>query len=254
VKVFLVVCISALSFAAEASESPSFKKADELFKNRHLEANARKALGLFRSMHDTTPSSETAWRLAMATYFVGLRVEEEEKLKLKLFEEGRKAALKAAEKDPKCTGCHFWGAINLALYGNTLGPLKIIFQIKTIEKHLKKSLALDPTYAHGGAYRLLGQIQMNLPGIFGGDDLKAESFFHQALKVAPNEPLNYLFLSKLLKENLDREADASEVALRGLKLPQPSAERLESREALVELKAFVLDRSLASQSAKASTQ
>ena len=47
-----------------------------------------------------------------------------------------------------------WGAINTALYAETVGIMKMLFSLNIIKDQLKTSATLDPKIAHSGAYHL----------------------------------------------------------------------------------------------------
>jgi hypothetical protein len=99
-----------------------------------------------------------------------------------------------------------------------------------VQKLLKRSIELYPTYAHAGAFRLLGVIQQKLPGILGGSNDRAREFFEKAIKTAPDEPLNYLFLATLLDEELDDPAGALAIARKGMAVEGLTPDRLEAFE------------------------
>lgn len=217
-----------------------FDQGDAAFKKRGDQAQAKQALDEYRKLFTETPNDpEAGWRFAMACYFYGLRFMKDKKLKHEradLYKEGRDAGRAALKAKPECAPCHFWTAINMALYGDTVGILKTLFTLGEIKDHLKESLGIDPKYAYSGAYRLLGLIEQKLPGILGGSDDRAREYLEKAIATSPDEPLNYEFLAKLLEDEFDDPKTALEVAKKGLAVPPPSEERLESREALVTLK------------------
>jgi len=234
----LFLSFSSTSWASLPSSA--FKEADDAFRLRQDSNNARKAMILYRKIFVENPqNSEAAWRLAMANYFVGLRLTQDSNKKLRYFLEGRDAGIKSTELAPNCAPCHFWTAINMALYGETAGVFKMIFSLATVKNHLKTSMAADPTYAFGGAQRLLGLIEQKLPGILGGDDQRALKYFEQAIVTAPDEPLNYLFLARLLSKELKQPEKAKQVARTGLSVPAPASDRVESIEALNDLKTLI---------------
>lgn len=221
--------------AAQAADP--FAEGDAAFKLRGDSAQAWRALKIYRQLHERNPDDPQAgWRRAMACYFVGLRLEKDKNARKALFEEGKNAGLAAAEKDPNCAPCHFWGAITLALYGDAVGVFKMLFAVKQIEKHLEASIRLDEKYAYGGAHRLLGLISQKLPGVLGGSDDEAKKHFKRAIEVAPDEPLNYLFLAKLLKEEFNDRKGALKYIDLAMALPEPAEDRLESRESLKEIR------------------
>lgn len=219
-------------------------EADALYKQRADSAKALKALAAYRAEYAKAPANaETGWRVAMACYFAGIRLAKKDDEKEKYWAEGRdagEAAVKAAGEG-KCAPCHFWTAINKALYGQSVGVFKMFFSLPSIRDHLEKTVAADPTYAYSGAYRLLGLIEQKLPGILGGSDDRAKEYFEKAIKTTPDEPLNYLFLARLLKENFDEPQKALELASQGLGQPEPAPDRLESIDARADLKRFIVE-------------
>ena len=73
----------------------------------------------------------------------------------------------------------------------------MLYSLQEIESHLNRSADLNPSFAQAGALRVLGVIQQKLPGILGGSNERARDYFERSIAAAPNEPMNYLFLSKL---------------------------------------------------------
>lgn len=233
---------SAQGSSIQSSGEARFSAGDEAFRKRRDETQGREALKLFREYFAKNPTdSAAAWRVAMGCYFVGIRLTKDKDARKELYAEGRDAGFAGVKLDEKCAACHFWGAINMALYGDAVGPLKLLFQLGELKEHLNKVIELEPGYAFGGAYRLLGLIDQKLPGLFGGDNDRAREYFEKAIAIAPDEPLNYLFLARLLRDDLDKPTEAMELARRGLQVKPPGSDRLEALDALEDLKAFKID-------------
>ena len=218
-----------------------FEAGDQLFKERRAPAKARAALQIYRELFKTNPQDfEAAWHVAMGCYYMAARVETLANEREKVLAEGRDVGEVAIRLSPQaCAPCHFWTAIDMAMYGESVGVLKMLFSLTAIRKHLEASIAADPHYAFGGAYRLLGLIYQKVPGFFGGSNAKAKAYFLSAIASAPEEPLHYLFLARLLKDDLQDPAQAMEVAQRGLKVPTPGPDRVEAFDAVGDLKALV---------------
>jgi hypothetical protein len=250
---FLVILFS-FSSAMAATTSPLtsslipslISSGDEAFRHRADPVQAITALDLYRKRVGETEQkeSESLWRLSMACYFVGLRSIHDKEAQEKIFAEGRDAGLLASQLDHQCASCRFWTAINMALYGQTVGVFKMLFSLKQIRELLKESMALDPTYAHSGAQRLLGLIYEKVPGILGGSNSRAKSYFEEAISTSPDEPLNYLFLARLYHDELHDNPAALEAIRKGLdtqKINVATPDRLESVEALADLKKMLID-------------
>ncbi len=234
---FLGLALCAFGSEMHLSRTPSYlKSADRAYKERAKEEKAQEALKLYRT---AKPAVDSLWRLSMACHYVGLHYTKESDEKIKLFREGKEAGLSAIKLDADCAPCHFWTAINMTLLGQQVGALRMLFALSDIRKHIQKIISLDPSYAYGGAYRLLGQIDQKLPGIAGGSNKAARQNFEKAIQLAPDEPLNYLLLARLLSEDMDEDEEALAIAKKGLALPKPSFERAESLKALEQMKQLV---------------
>lgn len=235
-----IFCLGFSGIAA-SSEIPltknRFQWADQAFQNRKNRDAALQALERFRKLYsENTADPEAGWRLSMACYFVGNRFIQDSDQKKEIFAEGRDAGLKAVQLAPHCAPCHFWLAINMALYGQTAGQVKMLFSLKTIREHAQIAKQIDPTYAFGGSDRLLGQIDQGLPGVLGGSYKDAQKHFQDAINTVPDEPMNYLYLARLLHENLDQPKTAIEVAQKGLSIHVKDNSRVESLEAQDDLR------------------
>lgn len=225
-------------------EEDLLARADQAFRERRNPKRAREAFDLYQKLCEAKPDDpEPTWHLAMAHYFVGIRLTENVDERIEIYNKGQdlaKRSIKLAnQRSVPCAPCHFWTAILMALYGKEVGIFKMIFTLNDVVKHAKESVKADPSYAFGGAYRLLGLIEQKLPGIFGGSNAEAKEYFEKAIEVAPDEPLNYLFLARLLVEEYNDMPKALEVATGALKKPFPAPDRIEAQDAWEDLKNFV---------------
>lgn len=213
--------------------------ADSHFKGRENIANAHIALNQYRQLatEHEDEKGEVSWRISMACYFVGFKDAGTSNEKIKLFEEGIRAADFALFKNKNCSGCYFWKAINLALLGERKGVVQSLFMLKEIRRNLLRSIELDPYYAGAGAYRLLGVIEESLPGLLGGSNDKAIFYFEKAISLVPNEPLNYHALALLHKKHFHQFDKAKQIAIQGVAaINEQSYDRFESREAILQIR------------------
>lgn len=229
-------CISTVVTAA-----PSFTYADSNFRRRVDESFARAAQRNYLAIYRQHPTNEdAAWRLAMANQFVGMRFERNSEEKKQFFAQGRDVARECVNNNPSSVPCHFWFAINSALYGETVGAIQMLSSLSTILSHLRTVTELDASYAFGGSDRVMGLIFQKLPGILGGSNSRAKEHLERAIEASPNEPMNYLFLARLLAGEFNEKEQALKMAQRGLLTPAPPVERVESNEAISELRALVV--------------
>jgi len=68
-------------------------------------------------------------------------------------------------------------------------------------------IELDPAFAGGGGYRVLGWIRHKLPGVAGGSDEKAIELLEKAVEVGDGHLLNHLCLAEIHRLN-DRPKEA----------------------------------------------
>jgi hypothetical protein len=158
-----------------------------------------------------------------------------------LYGAGRDAGVHAAQLQPKCAPCHLFAGVNMALYGQAVGILRMLFTLGKVKSHLRASIALDPHFFDAAALRVLAYIEENLPTILGGSDERAEHYYREAIEKGPEEPLNYLFYARFLDHERDRPAAALRIAERGLEVPAPGFDHLESRDAIRSLRNLVAE-------------
>ena len=227
--VIVIMWIALLCLASNVCAEQKFERGDNLFLSRSYYPNAIKALELYREYFTShTEDAEAAWRVSMACYFAGYVIAKKNEDKKKIFAEGRDAGFASLKLNPDSAPACFWTAVNMALYGQTVGKIKMLFTVKTVRSLLEKSCKLDPAYAYGGAYRMLGKIEQELPGILGGSIRVAKKYYEEAIHVAPDEPLNYLFLADLQLNVFGDKKAAHDTVAKGLSLPVPDASRHES--------------------------
>lgn len=228
------------SWAEETKEKQSTdhrtQSADQAYMQRESEAKARKALSIYRRLHtERERHPDYAWKTAMASYYVGLHHPKNEKEAEMLFEKGEEAAREGFLFNEDCAPCYFWAAVNNLLWGQKGGSLRLLFVIRTAQKNLEKVNQLDETVAYAGGWRTLGQIEVGLPGFFGGSDERAERYFKKAIEIVPEKPINYLYLTRLYLEQMDQPEKALEVANKAVRLPPPPEHDVENRHALRDL-------------------
>lgn len=209
------------------------------YRERANHDRARDAYQIFKRNLDENPGDPTAaWHFGLACYFMGMRVVDDAEKK-EIYAEGRDRAAEGLKADPECGPCHLMTAINHALWGQEVGLLRTLVGLPSVKKHLKLAGELDPGFAGGAAYRVLAAIDKVVPRMFGGGKKEAREAATKAIEVAPNEPLNYELLADILIDEYDDPRAAVQVARRGLMVPQPGPEYVESLDALEVLQRIV---------------
>ncbi len=235
-RIFLVLLVLAPAFMAPGlataqvdwESAPRFVEADQAYMERADPARVEFANQRYEAIYLANPLDwEAAWRVAMSCYFLGSRVAREDQEKEAFFARGRDVALQATVLNPKCAPCQLLVGINMALYGELVGVVKMIFTLGDIRSHLQRSLELDPSFAEGAAARSLATIDQVVPFFLGGSKKRAQKNYERALEIDPTEPLNYLYYARFLEKRREFKA-ALALTRRGLSQPRPGSERVES--------------------------
>ncbi|NBX76896.1 MAG: hypothetical protein EBQ92_10115 [Proteobacteria bacterium] len=216
---------------------------DSAFGRRNHKDTLEKALTFYEQAWQKSPeTSEAAWKYSMALHSLATRFTSDDSAQRDLFEKGLEIARQAAVKEPNCGQCQFWTAIHMAQYGEKVGVFKMISSLSEIKERLEQAALLNPEHAMAGPYRVLGTIYQSLPGILGGDNEKAATYFQKAIATSPNEAINYLSMAKLKAQEGESIA-AREIAQAGLQTKELGKEpiSLESEESFFELQKLLTD-------------
>jgi len=100
--------------------------------------------------------------------------------KLEAYDEGRQAAKRAVEMDPRDPAAHFWYGTNTARWGQTRGVVASLFLLPLVRQEIQTVLELDPRFTP--VYGLAGNVLYEVPPLMGGDVRKAEEMFREGLK------------------------------------------------------------------------
>lgn len=104
---------------------------------------------------------------------------------------------------PENAACNYWRAVNTGLY-HRVHILGYQRGVKRMIADCEKVIAIDPSYEHAGAYRILGGIYTKLPQTGGTPesvvrDLPlAEKYLREAVRIAPEYPENHIALAETL--------------------------------------------------------
>jgi tetratricopeptide (TPR) repeat protein len=135
-----------------------------------------------------------SWRRARVYHMLGEVVTKDDD-KLELFQRAIDAAKTAVKLKPNGVEGHYWLGGTYGRYGETKGKLKALSMIDDIRSEMNTVIKLDPKYEDAGAYLILGKIDFELPGLFGGNSKRAIEEYEQGLKLAPTNALMKLYLS-----------------------------------------------------------
>jgi tetratricopeptide (TPR) repeat protein len=279
--IVLAVLLGFCSLAAHADEvavgdSAWARRAEGEREGRPLTGPIREAIRSYESALSARPERlEARWKLLRALHFAGDFAAPDEEESRRISDRAREASeqgldllaervgsrvrleevdaeairsqLAAADVSPRdAARLYFWSAISWGAWSQNAGLLTAVRQgvANRIHRYTLITVALEPEYDEGGAFRLLGRLHAELPRVpfVSGWVDRDESIplLERAYALAPANPGNRLLLAMTL---LDLAPERSSEALELLKqveglTPRPSmriedlAMRIEARERL----------------------
>jgi hypothetical protein len=115
----------------------------------------------------------------------------------KYLEKGRDFAQRLTRGKPQDVAGHYWLALNLGGLAEMKGDLSMI---PVIVKEMKIAARLDASYNEAGPHRVLGRVYFEAPPwpLSVGDLQKSWQHLRLAVKLAPTNSTNHLFLAETL--------------------------------------------------------
>lgn len=222
----ILILSSVLSLPAQ--ENPLLQ-AERLFAGRDHTENLRQAVSLLEDLLVREPSNyEALWRLAKYKDYLSDREKDAPK-RLRLIEAGIEAAKKAVKLDDKRPEGHFWLAVNYGDYAELKGAFKSLWLIQTIRRELETAMKIAPAYENGNVYLALGEMDIRLPRLLGGNDGRGIELLEKGLKVgSDNAELKLTLAEHYIR--IGRKAEARRLLENVLSLHDPSRTILEQKE------------------------
>ena len=213
-----------------ASAAALVEQADGLYAERASIEKARQAVAVLRRARMADYGNyEAIWKLSKYNYYLGGH-EREERQKLEAFREGIAAGEQAVRLAPDKPEGHFWLGANLGGRAKVQGPLYALSSVPDIRREMETVIKLDEGFQAGSAYLALGQLDLELPDVLGGDSERAVGELERGLKVGEGNALLRLQLAKAYY-TVGRQADARAQANAVLKMKPPPDYRTEYEEA-----------------------
>ena len=212
------------SCASEQSKQPAssdavaveglLSEADKHYAGRDSIEHARQAVAVLRRARMTDYNSfEAVWKLSRCQYYLGSH-EADEKLKLEAFREGISAGESAVKLAPDKPEGHFWLGANLGGRAKVQGPVYALSSVPDIRREMETVIRLDESFQSGSAYLALGQIELELPEMLGGDRKRAVEELEAGLRFGENNSLLRLRLAEAyyaVKRHAEARAQAGAV-------------------------------------------
>src|SRR5262249_20661645 len=157
--------------------------ADKLFVDRDNIDSLRQAITIVEGLVTKDQANyEGFWRLARLKYHLADR-ETSQSNKEKLLQAGMEAGKKAVALEAKRVEGQFWLAASAGAYADLKGALQSLSLVKSIRREFEAAVAIDPKYENGDAYSALGQIDLNLPKLLGGNEKRGIERLEQGLEI-----------------------------------------------------------------------
>lgn len=136
--------------------------------------------------------------LARLYYFLGEAGDP--KTRKENYEQGRNYATLLTKEQPRLVAGYYWLALNLCGLASISGAGEALRLLPRIIELLETSLHIDGAYDQGGAHRVLGRIYFQAPSwpLSVGDGTKSLQHLAEAVKIAPENSTNHLFLAEML--------------------------------------------------------
>jgi tetratricopeptide (TPR) repeat protein len=159
-------------------------------------------------------------------------------------------SLSTLQLSTEAVAIYLWGAVHWGLWGDNFGRLAAARQGvgDRIRRYAETVIAIDERYENAGGHRVLGRLHTLAPKVpfFTGwvDRDKAVAELRRAVALAPDYPLNQVFLGEaLLLHHPDRAAEAREILRRQAARPPAPEQVVEDEDAVARAKKLLAEHS-----------
>lgn len=203
------------------------READRIFSHGEDATRERQALAVIESaLANDQHNYQLLWRMARSCYYVGDEAPSAEKVKY--FERGIDAGKKAVAMQANAVEGHFWLGVCYGGYAEVKGALKALTTVKKIRAEMETVLRLNDRYEDASAYLALGEMDRELPRLFGGSTSRAISYLEKGVSLAPKNTGIRLALARAYLD-ADRRDEARRQLQEILQTPVNPARAKEQR-------------------------
>jgi len=148
---------------------------------------------------------DAAWRLSKFNYYLATH-SDDSKERDNAFRDGIAAGKTAVQLQNEKPEGHFWLGAN---YGGAAehSTIQGLATVNDIRSEMETVLRLDEGYQNGSAYMVLGLVDLNAPGIVGGDPHRAVTEMEKGLRFGEPNAFLHLHLAEAYKK-VGRNDDA----------------------------------------------
>jgi tetratricopeptide (TPR) repeat protein len=182
---------------AELPDQPDklIKEAEDMAAKQTSADMENALLALDKALKVDPKNFEAAWKAARACTWLADELYDDKNKRAHFSGRGIDYAKAAIDLAPKRVEGHYYSGMNLGLSATT----KIVggkFMVPSVRDAEKKAAQLDPAYDYAGPLRVLGKLYATAPSWPAsiGDTSTGIDYLKKAVEIAPNYPLNHLFL------------------------------------------------------------
>ena len=180
-----------------------------------------------RALAGNTNDYQLLWRAARSYYYAG---DGAPKDRIAFFERGIDAGMRAVARNPDGVEGHYWLGASYGGYCREKGGFTAFMNVKKVRIEMEIVLRLKETYEDASAYDALGEIDRQLPRMFGGNLKRSIDFLEKGLNMAPgNLQSRYALAEAYLQAN--RKNEARSQLEQTVQLPLTSSRTNENRRA-----------------------
>jgi Tfp pilus assembly protein PilF len=218
--IIAAISISLLLLATSCNESPreesqpagstsaaeDITSADQLYNQRADLMQVRRGIVSLRQALTKDPGNyDAAWKLSKFNYYLATH-SGDSKERDNAFQEGIAAGKTAVQLQNEKPDGHFWLGAN---YGGAAehSTIQGLATVNDIRSEMETVLRLDEGYQNGSAYMVLGLVDLNAPGIVGGDPKRAVTEMEKGLHFGEPNAFLHLHLAEAYKK-VGRNDDA----------------------------------------------
>jgi tetratricopeptide (TPR) repeat protein len=169
------------------ADPATIAEVDRLFGYGEDHAHESEALQILeRATRENPNDYDLLWRIARSYYYTGVGMPPKDRIAY--FERGIETGKRAVAQSPERVEGHFWLAASWGGFCQEKGGLTAFRNVKNVRTEMEAVVRLDAAYQEGSAYTALGEIDRQLPGLFGGNLKRGIATLEQGIKVGPRNP------------------------------------------------------------------
>jgi tetratricopeptide (TPR) repeat protein len=193
---FLLCCVVAAWPVSLGAQQPLLAEAENLFAERDRGDALKQAISLLESSMKQDPSNyQVLWRLSKYKYYLSDR-ENGGSTKIRLLEQAIDCGKRAVRQASKRPEGHFWLAVSYGSYAELKGVFTSLWLLKTVREEFETVFKIDANYENGSVYLALGEMDLRLPWLLGGNTRRGVSRLESGLKVSPRNSELMRFLGE----------------------------------------------------------